>query len=152
MASRVRRLGLAVILAAGVLMSAMTPAASAAPVPYSSIVPAPASSTPASGETFTLGSGVAVSTDVAGIGDYLAAILRRSTGYAIPVHSPPSDGDGVRLLLSGAPDGVGDEGYQLDVTAAGVVIRAKQAAGLFAGVQTLLQLLPPAAQGSTVTA
>jgi hexosaminidase len=152
MASRVRRL--TAVLAAAVLMGVMTSAASAAPapVPYSSIVPAPASSTPASGVTFTLGSGVAVSTDVAGIGDYLAAILRRSTGYAIPVHSPPSGSDGVRLLLSGAPDSVGDEGYQLDVTTSGVVIRAKQPAGLFAGVQTLLQLLPPSAQGGTVAA
>ena len=145
------RIWLAVIALAGVLIGGMTSAASAAPTPvsYSDIVPAPATATPSS-ERYTLDSGVAISTDAAGIGDYLAGILRKSTGYAIPVHS--SGADGIRLLLSGAPDSVGDQGYQLDVTVSGVVVRARAAAGLFAGVQTFLQLLPPAAQGGKVVA
>ncbi|WP_328617499.1 beta-N-acetylhexosaminidase [Amycolatopsis sp. NBC_00355] len=152
--SRTRRvlwLGLVAALTAAALAGGGS-TASAAPVPFSSVVPAPASAVPASGVTFTLGSGVAISADVAAIGEQLATTLRRSTGYTIPVHSPPSGTDGVRLLLTGAPDSVGDQGYQLDVTASGVVVRARQAAGLFAGVQTLLQLLPPAAQGATTAA
>lgn len=158
---RIRRSRLAVAALAALLpVAALTsvagaaPAATAAtaavPTPFSSIVPAPVSATPASGATYTLASGAVISTDMPGIGDYLAAILRRSTGYALPVHTPGTTSGGISLLLSGAPASVGDQGYQLDVTASGVTVRAGKAAGLFSGVQTLLQLLPAAAQGATV--
>lgn len=149
--SRVRLVLAALLLATSVpLGSGSMAAAAPGPVPFSSLVPAPASAVQTSGVTYTLPSDVAISTDVQGIGDQLAATLRKSTGYAIPVHNP-SAADGIRLLLSGAPSSVGDEGYQLDVTANGVTVRANKAAGLFAGSQTLLQLFPPQAQGSTVT-
>jgi hexosaminidase len=61
---------------------------------------------------------------------------------------PP--GRGIALLLSGAPGSVGEQGYQLDVTAATVVIRARTAAGLFHGVQTLRQLFPASIESATV--
>ena len=51
------------------------------------------------------------------------------------------------LTSDGADPALGDEGYVLDVTPAGVTIRASHAAGLFYGVQTLLQLMPPAVYG-----
>lgn len=38
---------------------------------------------------------------------------------------------------------IGDEGYTLDVSANSIVIRAMQPAGLFYGIQTVRQLLPP---------
>jgi hexosaminidase len=113
------------------------------------VVPAPVSAT-ADGTTFTLGSAATISADVTGVGDYLAGILRRSTGYALPVSTGGSGT--IQLLLSGAPASVGTQGYQLTVTGTAVVVRANQAAGLFAGVQTLLQLLPPAAESPTVVA
>src|SRR5439155_22163321 len=78
---------------------------------------------------------------------------RRSTGYALPV--TPGPGNGISLLLSGDDDsveGVGTQGYRLDVNGAGVVLRARAPEGLFAGVQTLGQLLPAAVEGSTVRA
>src|SRR5205085_2734680 len=65
-------------------------------------------------------------------------------GYQVPVVSGspgPHRGDTIALVLAG--DGA-PEAYQLDVTAGGVTIRASRPAGLFAGVQTLRQLLPPA--------
>jgi hexosaminidase len=124
--------------------------ANAAPAFPNVVVPVPVSEV-ADGSTFTLTSTATVATDVADVGDYLAGVLRSSTGYPIPV-SVGSGGSGtIELLLSGAPASVGAQGYQLTVTGTGVVVRANQAAGLFAGVQTLLQLLPPAVESPTVT-
>jgi hexosaminidase len=112
------------------------------------IIPVPVHIVTTPGVTFTLGRDATIASDVPDVGDYLAGILRTSTGYPIPVGGGAAPA--IELRLTGAPDVVGDEGYSLTVTAASVVIRAHKAAGLFAGVQTLLQLLPPAVQGSTV--
>src|SRR5690606_30418984 len=38
---------------------------------------------------------------------------------------------------------LGDEGYQLEVTAEEIIIKANTAKGAFYGMQTLFQLLPP---------
>jgi hexosaminidase len=104
----------------------------------------------ATGDTFTLPSTATIATDVTGVGTYLAGILRPSTGYALPVST---GGTGtITLSLSGAPASVGPQGYQLTITGTGVLVQANQAAGLFAGVQTLLQLLPPAVESPTVVA
>jgi len=111
------------------------------------VVPAPVSET-ANGATFTLTSSATIGTDAADVGNYLAAILRASTGYPIPVSAGGSGT--IALSLSGAPSSVGTQGYQLTVTGTNVTVQANAAAGLFAGVQTLLQLLPPAIQSPTV--
>jgi hexosaminidase len=112
------------------------------------VVPAPVSAV-ASGETFTLGPATTISSDAADVGAYLAGVLRPSTGYPLPVSA--GGGGTIALLLSGAPASVGPQGYQLTIAASGVVIRANQPAGLFAGVQTLLQLLPPGVESRTLS-
>jgi hexosaminidase len=119
------------------------------------IVPLPKSVTPIAGETFTLAAGarivVAKGADSAlPVANDLAAILRPSTGYALPVMSkgPAKPGD-ISLGLSGASS-LGSEGYQLDVTAGGVQLQATAPAGLFYGVQTLRQLLPVWIESSTL--
>jgi len=48
----------------------------------------------------------------------------------------------VRLTLDKQLSKLGDEGYILDISTRQILIRAKQPAGLFYGIQTLLQLLP----------
>ncbi len=138
----------------GTAVAAVTPTATA--VTFTSVVPVPASATATAGVTFSITSTTTIytqpgSTAAADIGAYLAGILRPSTGYPLPVVDAPSPtpADGIALLLD-APASVGAEGYQLDVTGASIAIRANQPAGLFAGVQTLHQLLPPEADSATV--
>ncbi|WP_433242868.1 family 20 glycosylhydrolase [Streptosporangium sp. CA-135522] len=121
------------------------------------LVPVPVSVRPAAGVAHVLSRNTGIFTQAgsapaAEVGAYLAGVLRPPTGYALPV-APAGSGapaSGVSLLLTGADPSVGSQGYQLDVTAGTVVIRAQTAAGLFNGVQTLRQLLPPEIESVTV--
>lgn len=85
------------------------------------------------------------SVDARGVAEYLAELLRPATGYELPVVEGPPRGraGGIELRLTGAPEEVGEEGYRLSVTPHAVRIRANHPGGLFNGVQTLRQLLPP---------
>lgn len=76
------------------------------------------------------------------IGEHAAELVRASTGLAVPVATgePGLDTISVELI----PElGSGGEGYELEVTADGVRVRAGEPAGGFRAVQTLAQLLPP---------
>jgi hexosaminidase len=124
-------------------------AASPAPAAAPHVVPAPASLRTVPGVSFTLtkktrivarpGSGTA--------GGYLAGVLRRSTGYPLPVTGSGGSHDVIDLALSRKEKG---EGYRLAVTKASVRLEAGSAEGLFRGVQTLRQLLPPSVESPTV--
>ena len=122
------------------------------------IVPEPASVEPDAAASYQIAASTVVYTDAGSsaagqIGDYLAGILDPSTGYRLAVDQTSSSTTptaGIALLLSGAPSSVGTQGYTLDVTDSGVVIRANQPAGLFAGVQTLRQMLPARVEADTV--
>jgi len=163
--SRVAALAAVVLAAALVGAGCGSPSSAASTEPAAvkqmaaAIVPEPVLVRAAAGVTYSITSGTGIETQpgsaaAAQIGDYLAGLLRPSTGYPLPVQAGGSGGsaagDGIRLLLSGAPAVVGSQGYQLDVTSAGVTIRAEQPAGLFAGVQTLRQLLPAKSALTTV--
>ena len=77
-------------------------------------------------------------------GDFLAQRLRASTGLLFPVQSSgKSTGGAISLTTKGADPSLGAEGYELTVAPDSVLIRAPNEAGLFYGVQTFLQLLPP---------
>ncbi len=71
--------------------------------------------------------------------DLFAAALRNYVSYELPqvqnIHSAE-----IRFLLDSL-SGTGPEGYQLRIADSGITIKATRPAGLFYGMQTLLQLL-----------
>jgi hexosaminidase len=75
--------------------------------------------------------------------ELLAALIRPSTGFSIPVSTgSPSGRRAIALRI--APDAaLGAEGYRLTASRDSVRITANAPAGLFYGAQTLRQLLPP---------
>jgi hexosaminidase len=120
------------------------PAAADRPRPLGQIVPAPAKAEPG-GSPYTITPATRIrvggdSGEVRRIGDYLAGVLRPSTGYALPVTG--DGGDGIRLRLDPGSPELGAEGYRLTSGSGSVTITARGPAGLFYGVQTLRQLLP----------
>jgi hexosaminidase len=74
--------------------------------------------------------------------------LAAVTGWQLQVKNKPMAGTpAIRLQLNESPDAViGTEGYLLDVTTQGITLKANQPAGIFYGLQTIWQLLPPAAE------
>jgi hexosaminidase len=91
--------------------------------------------------------------EVAQVGEYLAGVLRRATGYALPV-APAGEAGAVAggiLLQAAAGGGSWEEGYRLDVTGESIRLRAVGPQGLFRGVQTLRQLLPPSIESPAPT-
>jgi len=79
-------------------------------------------------------------------GQYLAGVLLKSTGnqFLVVTNAGSSAVKGTILLTTlNALPGLGAEGYELTVAPDSVVIRAPAQAGVFYGVQSLLQLLPP---------
>ena len=78
--------------------------------------------------------------------DYLAQILFRSTGQQFAIVPASSAGpvrEGILLTTANANTNLNYEGYELTVAPDSVVIRGQTSAGVFYGVQSLLQLLPP---------
>lgn len=73
-----------------------------------------------------------------GIARYLNEKIAPATGFTLPVKEKGA----IRFELTG-DDSLGKEGYRLNVNPSGVNITASAPAGIFYGVQTFLQLLPP---------
>ena len=78
------------------------------------------------------------------IGNFLANSLRPATGFAVPVSTDSGD---ITLELTGSGP---SEAYELEISDEGVRITAAGEAGLFYGVQTLIQLFPADITQTTV--
>ena len=79
-------------------------------------------------------------------GNYLSSLLSKSTGQrfaVLPATNSAAVSGGILLTTAGALTNLGSQGYELTVATNSVVVRAPASAGVFYGVQTLLQLLPP---------
>lgn len=74
--------------------------------------------------------------------------MATSTGYHLSTNK--SSKNNISLLLNKTADtSLHDEGYTLNVTSSNITITANKAAGLFYGLQTVLQLLPPSIESTT---
>ena len=124
------------------------PAAPAAIPALGSVIPAPAEVRPVDGADFRLGTLTVIRTQpgsaaARAVGNQLAQALRPATGYRLPVlPAAPRGLPTISLLLGAGDPRLGNEGYRLTVDRTKVTIRANKPAGLFAGAQTLRQLLP----------
>ena len=88
--------------------------------------------------------------------NYLALRLRAATKYRLPVvktNNPLGQKRGGDLILelSGSVSGIPKEGYKLSINTENIIVTAGDASGLFYGVQTLMQLLPPVVYSGNVT-
>jgi hexosaminidase len=120
---------------------------SSAPVDISAVplIPKPVSVTSTQGSfQITENTGIYVdksSDGVENIAGYLAQKLFPATGYKLNVASDSAKGQ-IALSTSANDSQLGDEGYKLDISTNGIKITANKTAGLFNGIQTLIQLLP----------
>ena len=74
---------------------------------------------------------------------YLKNKLTASTGALVTIKSTSATPPSIKLMLTSKADTtLGKEGYHLTVGKKSIVIKANDPAGLFYGVQTLLQLFP----------
>jgi hexosaminidase len=83
--------------------------------------------------------------------DFLSNLLSVPTGYGLPIRSasPPGAANNISLRLDPALTAFKDEGYRLEVRPDGVTLEAFTPSGVFYGLQTLRQLLPPEVETRT---
>jgi len=145
------------LTAAGAFLALLlvTASASAAGTNQPAIIPQPQVMDLRPG-VFMLASGTRIYTDFASreTGKILTDRLCPATGYPLQASTKFFGGaailGGIFLTTKDAGTNLGPEGYELTVAPDSVVIRAPAQAGLFYGVQTLFQLLPPAIFSSSV--
>ena len=86
---------------------------------------------------------IVAGSDTAPLGRDLAAMLDPATGFDLSVVEANLPRNVIRLTLDSTLTSLGGEGYRLVVAPDSVTISAAQPAGIFYGMQTLRQLLPP---------
>lgn len=84
------------------------------------------------------------------VAEMLSQQLNRPTGFGLAAKAGKTGH--IQFNLTNTLNvRLGEEGYTLDASPKGVVITANRPAGLFYGMQTLVQLLPKAIESKTVT-
>ena len=125
-----------------------------APATHLNIIPEPVSTIVNKG-TFSLPKHITVSRPDGADNDmtvnFLTEKLRNFTDGKVTVKN--SGKATIQLILNTTKDtSIGNEGYTLTVLPKNITIRANSAAGLFYGVQTLVQLFPPEIESPHTTA
>ncbi len=153
MAERIKNFFTAIILIAVMLTLQMCSSGKTeSDLSGESIIPRPVEIISA-GDLFTLKTGTVIyvqdgSDELMRIGEYLADLLRPSTGFELPVRpaaKEPRSG-AIWLTLAGTDRDTGEEGYELLITRRLVKLAANSPAGIFRGLQTIRQILPPAVE------
>lgn len=81
------------------------------------------------------------------IAEMFVTKLKQATGFIPKVQKTGA----IQFTINTTPDSkLGDEGYTLDATNTGVKITANKAAGLFYGMQSLIQLLPKEIESKSI--
>jgi len=110
-----------------------------------SIIPQPASVTEGVG-SFAIPSNLSIiapaNEDIKKVVEQFSKKVSQATGYkVIATAGTTAKANSIFLSLS-TDKTIPDEGYRLKVTKNGVILTAKKVAGIFYGIQTLLQLFP----------
>ena len=117
-----------------------------------SIIPQPVSETRGNG-IYTLPNYPVISAigdpDIARIGKELGDQISFVTGYGTTIIFASSTLKSDITLALSDDKSIRKEGYRLKVTTSGITITANEAAGIFYGVQTLLQLFPKQIESKT---
>jgi hexosaminidase len=118
------------------------------PIALTDVLPAVAEAVPDPDGDFRITGNTEISAtgSALAVAGQLAEVLRPATGFKLPLVRQ-SRGPVIDLALE---PGHTDEGYRLDIREDRVELRATYPAGLFFGVQTLRQLLPPEIESDTV--
>jgi hexosaminidase len=104
---------------------------------------------------FVIASGIVIespssNSEVLKVANFLSKAMTTPAGFKIPVGTKSTNHPYIRLvLLEKLNKDLGDEGYYLSVDPKKIIISANKPAGLFYGVQTLLQLLPKEIESKT---
>ena len=114
------------------------------------LIPQPVDIQPATG-VYVLTNATTISYDKPesrAVADMLTQRLKAPTGFSLKAQQGKSGV--IQLNLNTKPNAeLGKEGYTLEATPKGVVVSANQTAGLFYGMQTLIQLLPKEIESKT---
>jgi len=118
------------------------------------LIPRPLQLTRTGGESYLSHDMVIVTEDgLSNEASYLATRLRSATNFDFPIlNEAPKKGSFIRIKLDESTlDCLGEEGYRLDMLGSPneVYIDGATATGVFYGIQTWLQLLPPAVFGGS---
>jgi hexosaminidase len=90
---------------------------------------------------------------VTGVAGLFAKMLNTPTGYHLLAKKSKSSRvkNDILLRINQVPDSIlGNEGYRLQVSARKVVVTANTPRGIFYGMQSLMQLLPPQIESDSV--
>ena len=107
------------------------------------------------GGTYTLPKSIIIETsdspELQTIAEQMIAQFKTATGYTAAI-TPKSGAVGsIKLMLNASADkSLGNEGYSLVTNPSSIIIKANKPAGIFYGVQTLMQLFPKEISGKTV--
>ncbi len=86
--------------------------------------------------------------DLKDIAGYFGAQIKRSTGYELPVNTIATENSIILSIDNQLP--LNEEGYVLEVMPGQITVTGKSDRGVFYGMQTVMQLLPPEIEEATV--